>query len=49
LGGVLGFIVLGGIGALQAFLFNSISGVLGGFRLTFDHPIERDKEGRKEQ
>jgi hypothetical protein len=49
MGGVLGFIVLGGIGALQAFLFNSISGVLGGFRMSFDHPIERDKEGRKEQ
>jgi len=49
LGGVLGFIVLGGIGYLQAFLFNSISGVLGGFRLTFDHPVEKEKEGNKEQ
>jgi hypothetical protein len=47
LGGVLGFIVLGGIGALQAFLFNSISGVLGGFRLTFDHPVEKEKEGEE--
>jgi hypothetical protein len=49
LGGVLGFIVLGGIGFLQAFLFNSISGVLGGFHLTFDHPVERDKEGHEEK
>ncbi len=49
LGGVLGFIVLGGIGALQAFFFNSISGVLGGFRLTFDHPVKGKKEGGEER
>jgi hypothetical protein len=49
LGGVLGFIILGGLGALQAFLFNSISGVLGGFRLTFDHPVEKKEESQEEK
>ena len=47
-GGFLGFILLGGIGALQAFLFNGISGIIGGFRVTFDRAGEKDKESQKE-
>ena len=47
LGGLLGFAVLGAIGGLQAYLFNSISGVLGGFRVTLDHAGERDRESKK--
>jgi hypothetical protein len=47
-GGFLGFIVLGGLGALQAFLFNGISGIMGGFRVTLDRAGVEDKESREE-
>lgn len=44
MGGILGFAVCGIIGFLEAHLFNIISSILGGFRLT----IDRAKEGREE-
>ena len=44
MGGFLGFTVCGVIGFLEAHLFNIISSILGGFRLTLDRP----KEGREE-
>ena len=47
-GGFLGFIVLGSLGALQAYLFNGISGIMGGFRVTLDRAGVEDKESREE-
>jgi hypothetical protein len=47
MGGLLGFALLGAIGYLQAHLFNGISTVLGGFRVTLDHAGERERENKK--
>jgi hypothetical protein len=47
LGGLLGFVLLGAIGYLQAHLFNGISAVVGGFRITLDHAREKEREDKK--
>ena len=47
LGGLLGFVLLGAIGCLQAHLFNGISAVVGGFRVTLDQAREKKKENKK--
>jgi len=47
LGGLLGFVLLGAIGWLQAHLFNTVSAVVGGFRVTLDQTPEKEKEDRK--
>lgn len=47
LGGLLGFVLLGAIGTLQAHLFNGISAVVGGFRISLDHAREKNKENKK--
>jgi hypothetical protein len=44
MGGLLGFVVLGVIGYLEAHLFNAISSILGGFRLTMDQAEEKEEE-----
>jgi hypothetical protein len=47
LGGLLGFVLLGAIGTLQAHLFNGISAVVGGFRVSLDHVREKEKVNNK--
>ena len=47
LGGLLGFVILGAVGFLLAHLFNGISAVVGGFRVTLDHAQEKEKEDKK--
>jgi hypothetical protein len=47
LGGFLGFVLLGALGAAQAFLFNGISGIMGGFRVTLDRAGEKSKESEE--
>jgi hypothetical protein len=47
LGGLLGFVLLGAVGYLQAHLFNGISAVVGGFRVTLDHAREKEREDKK--
>jgi len=47
LGGMLGFFLLGVIGWLQAHLFNAVSAVVGGFRVTLDRAPEKGREDRK--
>ncbi|MGB7296353.1 MAG: zinc ribbon domain-containing protein [Candidatus Aminicenantales bacterium] len=44
MGGFLGFILLGVVGYIEALLFNAVSSILGGFRLTLD----RTKAGEEE-
>jgi hypothetical protein len=47
LGGLLGFLLLGAIGWLQAHLFNTVSALAGGFRVTLDRAPGREKgEGK---
>jgi hypothetical protein len=43
-GGLLGFILLGAIGYLQAHLFNAIAAVAGGFRVRLEQAREKQKE-----
>ena len=43
LGGLLGFLLLGAIGWLQALLFNAVSALAGGFRVTLDRAPEKEK------
>jgi hypothetical protein len=47
LGGLLGFVLLGAVGYLQAHLFNGISAVVGGFRVTLDHLREKEKGNKQ--
>jgi hypothetical protein len=47
LGGLLGFALLGAIGYLLAHLFNGISAVVGGFRVTLDQAREKEIENKK--
>jgi hypothetical protein len=46
-GGVLGFIVLGALGYLEAHLFNTISSIAGGLRLTLDQAGEDEHKDEK--
>jgi hypothetical protein len=46
MGGLLGFALLGVIGYLEAHLFNAVSSILGGFRLTLDQAKEVEEEDR---
>ncbi len=46
-GGLLGFGLLGTIGYLQAHLFNGISAIIGGFRVTLDRAREKEIENKK--
>ena len=43
-GGLLGFILLGAIGFLQAHLFNAIAAIVGGFRVRLDQAREKQRE-----
>jgi hypothetical protein len=43
-GGLLGFVLLGAIGYLQAHLFNAIAAVAGGFRVRLEQAREKRKE-----
>jgi hypothetical protein len=48
LGGLLGFIILGTIGFLQALLFNALAAILGGFPLVLDRSrLKTKKEGER--
>jgi hypothetical protein len=47
LGGLLGFLLWGAIGWLQALLFNAVSALAGGFRVTLDRAPEKEKEERE--
>jgi len=46
-GGLLGFVLLGAIGYLQAHLFNAIAAVAGGFRVRLEQAREKPKEEKK--
>ena len=46
-GGLLGFVLLGAIGYLQAHLFNAIAAVAGGFRVRLEQDREKPKEEKK--
>ena len=46
-GGLLGFILLGAIGYLQAHLFNAIAAVAGGFRVRLEQARERERKEEK--
>jgi hypothetical protein len=43
-GGLLGFILLGGLGYLQGHLFNAIAAVAGGFRVRLEQAREKEQE-----
>jgi ribosomal protein L37E len=47
MGGLLGFVFLGVVGYLEAQLFNAISSILGGFRLTLDQTEKSEEENRE--
>jgi hypothetical protein len=47
MGGLLGFGLLGALGYLQAHLFNGVSAVVGGFRITLDHLREKEKGNKQ--
>ena len=46
-GGLLGFILLGAVGYLQAHLFNAIAAVVGGFGVRLDQAREKQREEKK--
>ncbi|HUU37361.1 MAG TPA: zinc ribbon domain-containing protein [Candidatus Desulfaltia sp.] len=47
MGGLLGFALLGVVGYLEALLFNAISSILGGFRLTLDQTKKSEEEDKE--
>ncbi|MDH7512316.1 MAG: zinc ribbon domain-containing protein [Clostridiales bacterium] len=49
LGGILGFALLGLVGYLEAHVFNAISSIIGGIRITLDKKTEADKEKESEE
>jgi hypothetical protein len=48
LGGVPGFLLLAGLGYLEALLFNGIASIAGGFRVTVEKPEQESKETKPE-
>ncbi len=49
LGGFLGFSLLGLVGYLEAHVFNAISSIIGGIRITLDKKINENKAGESEE
>lgn len=47
LGGALGFALTGFLGYLEAHLFNAISSIIGGLRITLDKTIEEESEEKR--